>query len=230
MSAGTLTLTSSSPGRSIAKGRGLGTLYLDERASLQACIRKIDTGHDLETQYYEAGQCRQREEDWRKEQITCQRACMKETSKPIATCARVCSGAEAPPPVKPVVEQGALPVEPALEGVPKPEAWSAAKEIAVSGSDAHGCETKQLREFIRVVCRPNTVTGKALSASWDPFTVYAASSYAVAGEGAAVLLSRYVEGTAAKAAIRWERTTATLLLEWPQGQKEPRVRGSIKSP
>ena len=228
MSAGTFTLRSTYPGQVFEDGgRGIGTFYFDEPSTIQECIRRIPEGHDVETQTYLLADCRFKDEDRRKELVKCHRECMSQGGGPLVRCVKGCSSVELLPSSKPPVGQVALPAEPVIDGIPRLEEWASAKEIGVRGSDAHGCETRQLKDFIRVVCRPNEATGKVMSASWESGTDRA-TSYSVAGGGAAVLLTRYAQGTAAKAAIRWERTAATLVLEWPQTSKAPPpVRGSI---
>ena len=121
----------------------------------------------------------------------------------------------------------ALPAEPALEGAPSLDAWKNAREVNVKGSDAHGCETKQAGEWIRIVCRPTERYGKLLDGSWIQGTD-AISSYAVAGGGAVVLLLlRYVEGVDASAALGFEKSRAKLRINWPKGMALPQVRGQI---
>lgn len=130
---------------------------------------------------------------------------------------------------KAVVSSDPLPELPSVEGAPSAEQWAAAKEVGVKGSDGHGCETKQIGEWFRVVCRANNNTGKVTAASairgFDP-----AQGYLVVGNGAIVLLTKYLKGTDLAIDITWERTVGRLNLKWPDTAAiPPALRGEVVS-
>lgn len=128
---------------------------------------------------------------------------------------------------KAVVSTDPLPEVPAIEGAPTAEEWAAAKEVGVKGSDALGCETKQIGDWFRVVCRSNSNTGKVTAATairgFDPKL-----GYLVTGNGALVLLTKYVKGTDLALDITWEKTVGRLNLKWPDTLANPPVvRGEL---
>lgn len=130
---------------------------------------------------------------------------------------------------KAVVTSDPLPELPTVEGSPTAEQWAAAKEVGVKGSDGHGCETKQIGEWFRVVCRSNNNTGKVTAASairgFD-----AAQGYLVVGNGAVVLLTKYVKGSHISIDITWEKTVGRINLKWPDTAAiPPATRGEIAS-
>ncbi len=130
---------------------------------------------------------------------------------------------------KAVVTSDPLPELPKVEGSPTLEQWATAKEVGVKGSDGHGCETKQIGEWFRVVCRSNNNTGKVTAASairgFD-----AAQGYLVVGNGAVVLLTKYVKGSDIAIDITWEKTVGRINLKWPDTAAiPPATRGEIAS-
>lgn len=143
-------------------------------------------------------------------------------------------GEAAPTPTQPkfekaVVSTDPLPELPAVEGAPTAEQWTSAKEVGVKGSDALGCETKQIGDWFRVVCRSNNNTGKVTAATsirgFDP-----KEGYLVTGNGAMVLLTKYVKGTDLAIDITWERTVGRLNLKWPETLAiPPALRGELVS-
>lgn len=130
---------------------------------------------------------------------------------------------------KAVVTSDPLPELPKVEGSPTAEQWTAAKEVGVKGSDGHGCETKQIGEWFRVVCRSNNNTGKVTAASairgFD-----ATQGYLVVGNGAVVLLTKYVKGSDIAIDVTWEKTVGRINLKWPDTAAiPPATRGEIAS-
>lgn len=130
---------------------------------------------------------------------------------------------------KAVVSADPLPELPEIEGAPTAEQWATAKEVGVKGSDALGCETKQIGDWFRVVCRSNNNTGKVSAATsirgFDP-----KQGYLVTGNGAMVLLTKYVKGTDLAIDITWEKTVGRLNLKWPDTLANPPVvRGELIS-
>ncbi len=128
---------------------------------------------------------------------------------------------------KAVVSDDALPELPVVEGAPTAEQWEAAKEVGVKGSDGVGCETKQIGEWFRVVCRSNNITGK-VTATTPVRGVDPKVGYLVTGNGALVLLTKYVKGTDLAIDITWERANGQLTLKWPENLAgPPALRGEL---
>jgi hypothetical protein len=130
---------------------------------------------------------------------------------------------------KPVVSSAALPELPVVEGAPTAEQWASAKEVGVKGSDAHGCETKQLGDWLRVVCRSNSRTGK-VSAAKALQAIDPKEGYLVTGNGALVLLVKYVRGVDVAVDVTWERAAGRVALAWPANLAGPPARrGEVSS-
>lgn len=130
---------------------------------------------------------------------------------------------------KAIVTSDPLPEVPTVEGAPTAEQWTAAKEVGVKGSDGHGCETKQIGEWFRVVCRSNNNTGKVTAATavrgFD-----ATQGYLVVGNGAVVLLTKYIKGSDIAIDITWEKTVGRVNLKWPETATiPPAIRGEVVS-
>lgn len=130
---------------------------------------------------------------------------------------------------KPVVSSAALPELPVVEGAPTAEQWASAKEVGVKGSDAHGCETKQVGDWFRVVCRSNSRTGKVTAAK-ALSTIDPKEGYLVTGNGAFVLLFKYVRGVDLSVEVTWERASGRVALAWPANLAGPPARrGEVSS-
>jgi hypothetical protein len=120
-----------------------------------------------------------------------------------------------------------LPEEPVVEGAPAASEWKAAREVGVKGSSALGCETKQINDWFRMVCRANNKAGK-VTAGTAVRGLDTTKGYLVTGNGALVLLTKFVKGTDTAIDITWERTSAQLLLKWPEtAATAPSPRGEF---
>ncbi|HLM73489.1 MAG TPA: hypothetical protein VK459_12375 [Polyangiaceae bacterium] len=120
-----------------------------------------------------------------------------------------------------------LPEEPAVEGAPSAADWKTAREVGVKGSSALGCETKQINDWFRMVCRANDKAGKVTTGA-AVRGLDTAKGYVVTGNGALILLTRFVKGTDTAIDITWERTSAQLLLKWPEtAATAPSPRGEF---
>lgn len=130
---------------------------------------------------------------------------------------------------KPVVSSEPLPELPVVDGAPTAEQWVSAKEVGVKGSDAHACETKQLGDWLRVVCRSNSRTGKVTAAK-ALATIDPKEGYLVTGNGALVLLVKYVRGVDLAVEVTWERAAGRVALAWPANLAgPPATRGEVSS-
>ncbi len=104
--------------------------------------------------------------------------------------------------------------------------WNAAPEFTVRFSGPLGCETKRVREWMRVSCRSNVGSGPQIQTVTvleprkkppDYFT------YEAKGVASVVLPLR--TGMNAKVAFRWsERGKRTLSATWPQGAPAPGIQ------
>jgi hypothetical protein len=137
----------------------------------------------------------------------------------------------AKPPVVPsekpaVVEVAPPPPPSAPRRSPKPSAadWAVVGEITVTGSSALSCETKLIREWLRVACRGANEGGGT------PTDVVVLRGGGVdvetwAANQATTLLMPYVEGTNLEAKFSWTNRSERLLLWWPRGAPIPPVKG-----
>ena len=110
--------------------------------------------------------------------------------------------------------------------VPTVDEWNAVtKEVTVTGSSKLNCETKMVREWLRVSCRgkkqsggtPTTVTVTKGDQKGDVYT-FAAS-------GVTSLVLRFVEGVDLDATFQWTDATHALHVKWPKGAPEPAAKG-----
>ncbi len=105
--------------------------------------------------------------------------------------------------------------------------WSSLKkEVTIKGSSALKCETKIVREYLRVSCRGKNESGgtpkgvKVLKGDHGE-----ASSYAAAGVTS--LIVPYVEGLNLEAIFSWTDRSYKLVINWPKGAKMPAVIGAF---
>ncbi|NUO54227.1 MAG: hypothetical protein HOV80_35725 [Polyangiaceae bacterium] len=161
----------------------------------------------------------------------------KPTAKPTATAAATATAtaaetataaptqtADAPP-----TASGSAPPAPTgpngRSAVPTVDEWTKAPEVTVLGSDKLDCETKQVREWIRVSCKGESKErGKATNVTitkgggkGDTFTF--------ASGGVASLIYPFYENQALEATFRWEKTSRGFKAEWPRGAPKPTAYG-----
>lgn len=106
------------------------------------------------------------------------------------------------------------------------------KEVTVKGSSALNCETKVVREYLRVSCRGKndsggTPTGIVIKKGGH------GEAFTYTGGGIASLVVPFVEGTNFAADFSWSDKSHTLTVSWPRGNKRPEVVGvfeGAKSP
>lgn len=112
--------------------------------------------------------------------------------------------------------------------VPTIDEWTAAKEIGVKGSSKLNCETKMVREWLRVSCKgkndtggePKSVTIKRGGGRGDTFTF--------AGNKVASLVCPFVVGTDIAADFEWTDKKKELVVSWPYGAPEPPLKGEFR--
>lgn len=112
--------------------------------------------------------------------------------------------------------------------VPTVDEWTAAKEITVKGSTKLNCETKMVREWLRVSCRgkndtggePKNVTMKKGGGRGDTFVF--------SGNKVASLVCPFVNGTDIVAEFEWTDKKKELVVSWPWGAPEPPSKGEFR--
>jgi hypothetical protein len=102
--------------------------------------------------------------------------------------------------------------------MPTLEEWrSLPKEVTVKGSSALHCETKIIREYLRVACKgkvdpEGTPTGIRLVKGGRDAVIFA-------HEGFTSLILPYVDGTDFEAVFSWTKKSHKLAVKWPKGAK-----------
>ena len=151
------------------------------------------------------------------------------------------------PPAPPLPTVSAAPAAPASasasasaasSALPTAEEWKGAPEIRVAGSTALGCETKRVREWVRVLCdKPNDTKGTPAEAklekaevihSLKDITQIRKEVQLASAAGSTSLVTRYVEGTDVEATFKWTDKEKHLSIFWPAGKPEPLYVGAFK--
>ena len=102
--------------------------------------------------------------------------------------------------------------------VPTLDEWgSLKKEVTVKGSSALKCETKIVREYMRISCRGKNDTGGTPKGVMVIKGGHGeASTYAAAGMTS--LIVPYVEGINLEATFAWTDKSSKLVINWPKGE------------
>ncbi len=105
--------------------------------------------------------------------------------------------------------------------VPLPPEWREAKEIIVAGSTSAGCETKRVREWVRILCG-RTVKGD------DPSRVTVAvdptrETLALAVPHQTSAVTPVEEGRDVVVDFAWVSHTRRLNISWPAGAAKPTI-------
>jgi hypothetical protein len=108
--------------------------------------------------------------------------------------------------------------------LPSAADWNVVREITVTGSSALSCETKMIREWLRISCRGTNDTGGT------PTTVTVirgggADVYTFAQGGVTSLLLPFVEGVDLEARFSWTDKSQRLYVSWPRGTPMPASKG-----
>lgn len=117
-----------------------------------------------------------------------------------------------------------MPLSPGRTPPPSLEEWnSMRKEVTVKGSSALNCETKIVREYLRVSCRGKNDTGGT------PTTVSVSKGgrevYTFAAGGVTSLVVPYVSGLNLEAIFSWTDKSHKLAVKWPNGAPQPPIVG-----
>lgn len=99
-------------------------------------------------------------------------------------------------------------------------------EVTVLGSSALACETKGLREWVRVSCRgDDKVRGKPTAVTVENSKGKEVLKFASGGVTSIVF--RFEAGTKVEATFKWERLTKKFLSEWAPGAPKPNAVGQF---
>ena len=147
-----------------------------------------------------------------------------DTAKPTQTAAVTGGAPAAPPPAPPPRKNAPTPEAPRRPG-------GSMREVTVKGSSALSCETKMVREYLRVSCRGKNDSGGT------PTTVKVTrggrEALIFASGGVTSMIIPFVEGIDAEAMFSWTDKSHPLKLSWPRGAPKPTVIGvfeGAKSP
>ena len=99
------------------------------------------------------------------------------------------------------------------------------KEVTVKGSSALKCETKMVREYLRISCYDKNDTGGTPTAVQVAKGAREALTFAAGGVSSMIV--PYVEGTHVEATFSWTDKAYPLTIDWPKGNKMPTVLGSF---
>ncbi len=134
----------------------------------------------------------------------------------------------APPPVAVTPGKEATPFINSRSAAPTIPEWNAqTKEVTVRGSTKLNCETKMVREWLRVSCRgknqfggePTGVTVTKGGGRGEDFTF--------SGNKVASLVVRFVPGVDLDARFTWTDRSSNLRVWWPRGAPEPPYKGTF---
>lgn len=108
--------------------------------------------------------------------------------------------------------------------VPTVAEWdSVPREISVSRSTPLNCETKMLREWLRVSCRPKSSTGGTPTGVKHKLGPEADTYYFSKG-GIASLVTPVKRGKHQESIFTWTDKVQTLVIDWPHGAPRPVIR------
>ena len=135
-----------------------------------------------------------------------------ETAKPAPT--------ETPP------AAAAKPLPPGRTPVPSLSEYAAAREVTVKGSSALKCETKMVREWLRLTCRGKNDTGGT------PTTVVITrggrgETITFAAGGVTSVITPVLEGTDFEARFSWTDKSHALVVRWGRGKPKPIIVGEF---
>ncbi|MFO0554737.1 MAG: hypothetical protein U0271_40540 [Polyangiaceae bacterium] len=112
--------------------------------------------------------------------------------------------------------------------VPTVDEWaSITREVTVTGSSTLNCETKMLREWLRVSCRGKNNTGGTPTGVEVTRGGGGGNDYVLAGSGFASLVVRFYEGVDLEAEFSWTDQVHTLKVSWPRNTPEPVAKAAF---
>jgi acetyltransferase AlgX (SGNH hydrolase-like protein) len=104
--------------------------------------------------------------------------------------------------------------------IPVPEAYKQASEIIVAGSSDAACETKQIREWLRIVC-PHTEEARPLDIAIEKDDTHQAMPLVMPNQLS--LLAPVEPGKELVAKITWSDKIRVLHLTWAAGATKPTI-------
>lgn len=115
----------------------------------------------------------------------------------------------------------------AAKAFPTSAEFDKAAEVTVKGSTALGCETRVVREWLRVSCRGKNDTGGT------PVLVRVGRGagpdvHTFANGGITSLVLPYVEGVDVTAIFSWTNKSHRLVVSWPRGAPKPTVLATFE--
>ena len=152
------------------------------------------------------------------------------------TAASVTAPSSAAPSASPAASASASAAA-ASDEPPTREEWETAKEVVVTGSTALGCDTKRVRDWVRVLCaKPNDTGGTPVEVKLKKAEVIRPGEVVqhrknvkTSGDGGTtMLMAKYVEGLNVEATFSWTDQEKLLVLWWAAGKPEPRQLGAFK--
>jgi hypothetical protein len=130
------------------------------------------------------------------------------------------------PPGLPPAAAAAKPLPPGRTPVPSLAEYAAAREVTVKGSSALRCETKMVREWLRVTCRGKNDTG-GLPSGVVVTRGGRGETITFAAGGVTNLITPVLEGTDFEARFSWTDKSHPLEVRWARGATKPVVVGEF---
>jgi hypothetical protein len=106
-------------------------------------------------------------------------------------------------------------------GGPSAEEWQNARQVAIPGAEALGCEASELAEWIRLVCRGPSFFAARPSGVTLHTPHSAESAFATVSDGVVSVVARFREGTNISASFVWDTAIFRLSASWPEGAARP---------
>lgn len=167
----------------------------------------------------------------------------KDDAKPAPEAAKTQAAQPTPAAPPPVAQPSPQPVQPAAAGapgaaapapapaggrsaVPTTDEWNGVAEVTVLGSSALACETKMVREWVRVSCRGDD-PGRGKPTSVKVERSGGAETFEFASGGVASLVFPFEVGTDVQALFKWEKQQHRLVSQWPRGAPKPTAYGKF---
>ncbi|MFO0548595.1 MAG: hypothetical protein U0271_09420 [Polyangiaceae bacterium] len=111
---------------------------------------------------------------------------------------------------------------------PTVDEWNAqTKEVTVTGSSTLNCETKMVREWLRVSCRGKNKSGGTTNGVVVTKGDNKNDVFTFAGKGVSSLVVRFVEGVDLDATFSWTDGSHDLHVVWAKGSPEPAAKGKF---
>jgi hypothetical protein len=95
----------------------------------------------------------------------------------------------------------------------------------VKGSSALNCETKMVREWLRVSCRGKNDTGGKPTAVTLTRGGGKGDTFTFASKDVASLVCPFVDGVHFEAEFKWTDKKKKLVVKWPHGAPKPPAMG-----